>query len=51
LWAPGPRGGEILIGESTYQNLQAGFRIEKKGSIKLKNKIRPVPCYRVLPEP
>jgi adenylate cyclase len=41
-------GGEILIGETTYQNLRGDFHIEKKGRIKLKNKAKPVLCYKVL---
>lgn len=42
------QGGEILIGESTYQNLRGDFHIEKKGRIKLKNKAKPILCYKVL---
>ena len=41
-------GGEILIGETTYQNLRGEFHTQKKGRIKLKNKAKPVLCYKVL---
>ncbi|MEW6669957.1 MAG: adenylate/guanylate cyclase domain-containing protein [Thermodesulfobacteriota bacterium] len=42
------KGGEILIGETTYQSLRGDFHIQKKGRIKLKNKVKPVLCYKVL---
>ncbi|MBN2124751.1 MAG: adenylate/guanylate cyclase domain-containing protein [Deltaproteobacteria bacterium] len=42
------QGGEILIGETTYHKLGGDFRVEKKGRIRLKNKAKPILCYRVL---
>jgi len=42
------KGGEIIIGEQTYRQVQGRFRIEKKGEISVKNKTEPVLCYNVL---
>ena len=41
-------GGEIIIGEKTYQHTKDLFRIVKKGRIRLKNKSNRVVCYQVL---
>jgi class 3 adenylate cyclase len=41
-------GGEIIIGEKTYQHTKDLFRMKKKGRIKLKNKSNRVVCYQVL---
>jgi class 3 adenylate cyclase len=42
------KGGEIIIGEETYDQTEGSFRIQKKGEINVKNKIEPVMCYEVL---
>ena len=42
------KGGEIIIGEETYDQTKGSFRIQKKGEINVKNKIEPVICYEVL---
>jgi len=42
------KGGEIIIGEQTYHQAQSHFRMQKKGTIKIKNKKQPVVCYNVL---
>jgi len=42
------KGGEIIIGAETYARTKDQFQIKKKGKIKLKNKKKPVLCYRVL---
>jgi len=42
------KGGEIIIGEQTYQYLQGDFVTKKKGKLKLKNKAKPLLCYQVL---
>ncbi len=42
------KGGEIIIGEQTYRQIQDRFRAEKKGEISVKNKTEPVLCYNVL---
>ncbi len=42
------RGGEIVIGEQTFQQIRGHFRVQKKGEVHLKNKIQPVICYEVL---
>jgi adenylate cyclase len=44
------KGGEVIIGEETYQRLQGKFEVRKKGKIKLKNKAKPILCYLVLPQ-
>ena len=41
-------GGEIIIGEQTYRQIQDRFQIEKKGEIYVKNKIEPITCYKML---
>jgi class 3 adenylate cyclase len=42
------KGGEIIIGEETYDQTKDHFRIQKKGEINVKNKTEPVICYNVL---
>jgi class 3 adenylate cyclase/HAMP domain-containing protein len=42
------KGGEIIIGEQTYDQTQGRFRIGKKGKLRIKNKTEPVMCYEVL---
>ena len=42
------KGGEIIIGEETYRQIQGHFRMEKKLKLKVKNKTEPVICYKVL---
>jgi class 3 adenylate cyclase len=44
------QGGEIIIGESTYQRNTGAFRFESRGEIYVKNKNEPVVCYNVLCE-
>jgi adenylate cyclase len=44
------KGGEVIIGEETYQRLRGNFEVRKKGKIKLKNKAKPILCYLVLPQ-
>ena len=41
-------GGEIVIGERTYQHVQGLFKIEKRGNVSVKNKTKPIICYNVL---
>ena len=42
------KGGEIIIGELTYSKTQGLFTIQKRGEVRVKNKIDPVMCYGVL---
>jgi len=42
------KGGEIIIGELTYSQTQGLFSIQKRGEVRVKNKIDPVMCYEVL---
>ena len=42
------KGGEIIIGEETYRQIQGHFRMEKKLKLKVKNETEPVICYKVL---
>jgi len=42
------KGGEIIIGEKTYHQVQRQFNVQKKGEIKLKNKREAVKCYQVI---
>jgi adenylate cyclase len=42
------RGGEIIIGEQTHHQAHGRFRTRKRGEIQVKNKIKPVVCYKVL---
>ncbi len=42
------KGGEIIIGEETYDQTEGSFRIQEKGEISVKNKTEPVICYNVL---
>ena len=41
------KGGEIIIGAKTYEQVRNQFRIKKGGKIKLKNKKKPVIYYKV----
>jgi len=41
-------GGEIIIGEQTYQHIQGLFDVEKRGEVSVKNKTRLIICYNVL---
>ena len=41
------KGGEIIIGAKTYEQVKDQFRIKKQGKIKLKNKKKPVIYYKV----
>ena len=41
------KGGEVIIGEQTYQKLQGNFMVRKKGKIRFKNKAKPLMRYRV----
>jgi class 3 adenylate cyclase len=41
-------GGEIIIGEKTYRQIQDRFHIQKKGQIKVKYRTDPVIYYEVL---
>jgi adenylate cyclase len=41
------KGGEVIIGEQTYQKLQGNFMVRKKGKIRFKNKTKPLMRYRV----
>ena len=42
------KGGEIIIGESTYKVVKDLFSIQHQGKIKLKNKKQPVKYYKVV---
>ena len=42
------KGGEIIIGEETYDQTQGRFRMQKKGKLRVKNKTEPVMCYNIL---
>ena len=42
------KGGEIIIGEKTFLQAHGNFHTQKKGEILVKNKIKPVVCYKVL---
>ncbi len=39
-------GGEILVGERTYEMIGAAGRFERLEPVKLKGKAQPVPLYR-----
>ncbi len=41
-------GGEIVIGEPTYQKNSGAFQFESRGEVYVKNKNAPVVCYNVL---
>ncbi len=41
-------GGEIIIGESTYQRNSGCFHFQSRGEVYVKNKNAPVVCYNVL---
>jgi adenylate cyclase len=40
------KGGEIIIGAKTYEQIKNQFSIKKLGKIKLKNKKKPVDYYK-----
>lgn len=42
------RGGEIIIGEQTFQLVQNRFQLKKKGQLRLRNKTEPIKCYNVV---
>ncbi len=42
------KGGKIIIGNLTYSQTQGLFSIQKRGEVRVKNKIDPVMCYEVL---
>ncbi|MGA1864171.1 MAG: adenylate/guanylate cyclase domain-containing protein [bacterium] len=42
------KGGEIIIGEQTYRQIEDVFTIQKKGEMYAKNKTEPVKYYSVL---
>ena len=41
------KGGEIIIGEKTYEQIKNDFSIKKQGKIKLKNMKKPVAYFKV----
>jgi class 3 adenylate cyclase len=42
------KGGEVIIGEQTYQQVKSEFDIQKKGEIKVKDEEKPVISYQLL---
>jgi adenylate cyclase len=40
-------GGQIIIGEPTYEKVRNDFPVRKRGRIRLKNRSEPVRCYEV----
>ena len=42
------KGGEIIIGEQTYDQIQGRFHIQEKEKLSVKNKTEPVICYNVI---
>jgi class 3 adenylate cyclase len=42
------KGGEIIIGEQTYRQTNGHFNIQKRGEVHVKNKTKPIICYKVL---
>ena len=44
------RGGEIIVGEPTYEIVKGEFDFEDVGEVELKNILRPIRCYRLIPE-
>lgn len=42
------KGGEIVIGEKTFLQAHGNFHIQDKEQIFVKNKIKPIICYKVL---
>jgi class 3 adenylate cyclase len=42
------KGGEIIVGEPTYEIVRERFPFEEVGEVALKNSIRPVRCYRLM---
>jgi class 3 adenylate cyclase len=40
-------GGEIIIGEQTYQQIIDKFRMEKKAKVHFRHKSKPIICYYV----
>jgi len=43
------KGGEIVIGEQTFSEVPGLFQVQKKLEIWVKNKTKPVTCYKVNP--
>jgi len=42
------KGGQIIIGEQTYDQTQGRFHIQEKEKLSVKNKTEPVICYNVI---
>jgi adenylate cyclase len=42
------KGGQIIIGEQTYQQTHGHFRVEVKGVARLKHKTEPIAFYEVM---
>ncbi|MBW1977459.1 MAG: hypothetical protein JRI79_05750 [Deltaproteobacteria bacterium] len=42
------KGGEIIISDEVYKRAKEYFNIKKKGKVRLRNKKKPLLCYRVL---
>lgn len=42
------KGGEIIIGEQTYRQIEGVFTIQKKGEMHAKNKTEPIKYYTVM---
>jgi adenylate cyclase len=40
-------GGQIIVGEPTYERVRNDFPMRKRGTIRLKNRSEPVTCYEV----
>lgn len=41
------KGGDIIVGESTFEVVKDRFGLEPVGEVSLKNIIRPLSCYRL----
>jgi adenylate cyclase len=41
------RGGQIIVGEPTYERVRNDFPMRKKGTVRLKNRLEPVTCYEL----
>jgi adenylate cyclase len=44
------KGGEIIIGEETYSQIQNSFRVEKGKEVRVANKAEPIICYHIMPQ-
>lgn len=42
------KGGEIIIGEETYSQIQNSFRVEKGKEVRVANKAEPIICYHIM---